>query len=72
MSKSVKFSSKMDEKILVELKNFAAEVKKPLSTVLTEAVENHLRIVRVRPKVMDHLRVIIDENDSALERLSKL
>ena len=70
MGKSVKYSSKMDSDVLKQAKAFAKESKRPLSSIISEAVENHLRLVRVRPAVQSLLSETMQEYDDLLRRLA--
>jgi len=61
--KTVKFSSQMDGDVWNELKAFAAESKRSLSGLLTEAIRQYLRRQRLRPLVLDHLEDSLRRNE---------
>ena len=66
-----KFSSKMDAKILNELRSFAKQSRKPISALLSEAVSEYLERVKVRPVFRDAITEVMDEHDDLLKRLAK-
>jgi len=65
---TIKISSKVDEGVWIDLKDFARESHQNISGLLTEAIRDYLRRRRVRPEVLDHLKDSIREN----EELGKL
>ena len=71
MSKKVKFSSKLDSQLLKELRSFAKETKRPIADLLTEAVEQHLNTIRVRPIFRNAANEVIEEHSELLERLAR-
>lgn len=71
MDTTVKFSSKMEKKILEELRNYASESKKNISVVLNEAVADYLAKVRVRPTFIDASSAVMDEHKELLAKLAK-
>ena len=71
MSSTVKFSSKMDEKVLEQLRAYAAESERNISAILSEAVGEYLARIRVRPVFIEAASQVIDENEELLERLAK-
>lgn len=71
MSTAKKFSSKMEERTLNELREFAREENRDISSLLTEAVRDLLNKKRIKPifnKVADEA---FEEFDEALEELAK-
>ena len=71
MSTAKKFSSKMDEKILEDLRSFAKEQNMDISTILTEAVSDLLKKKRVRPIFKNAAEEAFNEFDEALKELAK-
>ena len=71
MSTTVKFSSKLEEKVLADLKAFAGESKQSISSVLNEAVSQYLERARVRPVFVETSKRVIEENAELLRELAK-
>lgn len=71
MSRMVKFSSQMDDETLAELRGLARETDRSLSRLLTEAVQQYLRTVRVRPTFAAAVDEVIEEHAELLERLAR-
>ncbi len=71
MADMIKFSSKIDERALDELRRHAKETGRNISSILTEAVEAYLARVSVRPVFLDAADQIMDEHRDLLERLAK-
>ena len=70
MSK-VKFSSKIEEKVWRELREYAEQAQRNISDVLSEAVSEHLNRVRVRPAFRRAAIAVLDRNELLLKRLAK-
>ena len=68
---AIKISSKVDEKVWNDLKDLAHESHQSISGLLTEAITDYLRRRRVRPAVMDHLELSMDENEELGRLLAK-
>ena len=68
---NVKFSSKIEEKVLEELRAYAQDSHKNISDVLTEAVSEHLSRVRVRPAFRRALVSVLDRNEVLLRKLAE-
>lgn len=71
MSTAKKFSSKMDEKTLNELREFAQQENRDISSLLTEAVKEFLNKKRIKPIFQEMADEAFEEFDDALEELSK-
>lgn len=67
---NVKFSSKIDEKVLEDLRSYAASSNRNISDVLTEAVSEHLNRVRVRPAFRRATLSVLDRNGALLRKLA--
>lgn len=71
MKPAIKFSSKIDKKVLSELKQFAKESHQSISGLLTEAVKDYLGRVRVRPAFQDAAKEVVSKHEELLKRLAK-
>ncbi len=71
MTAPVKFSSKMDAKVLRELRVYAKESGRSMTALLTEAVTGHLQRTRVRPAFHDGMSEVLRDHRDALARLAK-
>lgn len=71
MAETVKFSSKIDARVLNELRDHAKATGRSISSVLTEAVEAYLERARIRPVFLEAAEQVLDENRDLLERLAK-
>ena len=69
--RSEKFSSKMDADVLEELREFAKQERKPISSIISDAVSEYLRRARVRPVFKDEVDAAFTEHDELLKRLAK-
>lgn len=68
---NIKISSKVDEKVWNELKLIAQESHQNVSGLLTEAIRDYVQRRRVRPEVLTHLEVSMDENEELGRLLAK-
>jgi len=68
---SVKISSKIEEKVWSDLKNFANETHQSVSGLLTEAVREYVERRRVRPVVLRYLEDSMEENEQLGRLLAK-
>ena len=59
---TIKISSKVEEKIWLDLKTMARESHQSISGVLSDAIEEYLRKRRIRPVVLKHLEDSIADN----------
>lgn len=71
MAKAVKFSSKIEEAVLKELRVYASESQRNVSGVLTDAVREYLQRVCVRPVFKSAADEVLRENEELLRRLAK-
>jgi len=67
----VKFSSKMDAKVLKSLRAHAAREGRTVSAVLTAAAEEYLERAALRPAFRKAAREVLDEHADLLERLAR-
>jgi len=68
---AVKFSSKMDARVLRELRAAARESGRTLASVLGEAGAQYLERARVRPAFRAAAERVLDRNAELLARLAK-
>ena len=68
---SIKISSKIDASVWEELRALAGESHQNISGLLTEAVREYLMRRRVRPEVLHHLEVSMNENEELGRRLAE-
>ena len=66
-----KFSSKLGEKTLKDLRAFAAEVQRPVAAILDEAVSDYLGKVRVREVFLSAASEVMEEHAALLKMLAK-
>ena len=71
MAAAVKFSSKMDAKVLKELRVHAEHEGRTLSAVLTTAAEQYLQRAATRPAFRAAAREVLDEHAELLARLAR-
>lgn len=71
MSKKVKFSSKIDEAVLGELREYSELSKQNIADILTDAVSQHLSNVKVRPAFKLASQIVMNEHDELLKNLAK-
>ena len=71
MAAAVKFSSKMDGKVLRDLRAHAEREGRTLSAVLTTAVEEYLERATVRPAFRTAAREVLDEHSELHARLAR-
>ena len=71
MANAVKFSSKIDAKVLKGLRAHAEREGRTLSAVLTTAAEQYLQRAAIRPVFRTAVREVLDEHAELLERLAR-
>ena len=69
--KAKKFATQIDEATLEELRSYAKSTGRSISGVVSEAVEEYLNRVRVRPAFRGAMREVLDDHAELLERLAK-
>ena len=67
----IKISSKVEESVWNEFREFAAESHQNISGLLTEALRDYLQKRRVRPVVLSHLEQSMTDNDELGRLLAK-
>lgn len=71
MADTIKFSSKIEHQVLDELRRFAKDSGRSMSSILTEAVAEYLARARVRPVFLEATEQVLNEHDELLTRLAK-
>ena len=71
MGKMIKFATQVDEKVLKDLKAFAQENHKNISGIVSDALNDYLKKVKIRPAFLKAIDAVLDENDELLRRLAK-
>jgi hypothetical protein len=71
MKKYVKFATQIEQKALKELKSYAEESGRSISSVVSEAVLEYTQTVRVRPAFKDSTSLVLNEHEELLKRLAK-
>lgn len=66
-----KFATKLEEDVLRELRLYAEDSKRGISDIVNEAVEQHLRVVRVRPLFRNAATAVLDKHEKLLKRLAR-
>jgi hypothetical protein len=69
--KPVKFASQLDPKVLRELRAYAKESDRSISSLLGEAIMEYLAKVRVRPAFGQAMEVVLEQHADLLRRLAK-
>ena len=67
----IKVSSKVEESVWNEFREFAAESHQNISGLLTEALRDYLQKRRVRPVVLTHLEQSMTDNEELGRLLAK-
>ncbi|MCA8924321.1 MAG: hypothetical protein KDD82_21100 [Planctomycetes bacterium] len=71
MADTIKFSSKIEQQALDELRRFAKESGRSISSILTEAVTEYLARARVRPVFLNATEQVLNEHSDLLTRLAQ-
>lgn len=69
--KAIKFATQIDEKVLKDLKSYASETDRSISSVVSEAVAEYLQRSKLRPAFRNAMDEILDEHEELLTRLAK-
>lgn len=68
---AVKFSSKIDPKVLKDLREFSKVSGRSMTVILTDAVREHLERSQVRPAFRDAMEQVIQDHGELLSRLAR-
>jgi len=69
--KAKKFATQIDEKVLKDLKSYANETDRSISSVVTEAVAEYLQRSKLRPAFRKAMDEVLDDHKELLKRLAK-
>lgn len=69
--KAKKFATQIDEKVLKELKSYAKESERSISSVVTEAVDEYLKRAQLRPAFRSAMEEVLADHAELLKRLGK-
>jgi hypothetical protein len=69
--KAIKFATQIDEKVLKDLKSYANETDRSISSVVNEAVAEYLQRSKLRPAFRHAMDEVLDEHEELLTRLAK-
>jgi hypothetical protein len=69
--KLTKFATQVDLGVLKELRAYAKDADKSISKLVTEALSDYLKKVRVRPAFRNAMDEVLSENEELLRRLAK-
>ncbi len=69
--KPVKFASQVDAKVLRDLRAYAQECDRSISSVVSEALAEYLAKARVRPAFSQAMEDVLDQHAELLGRLAK-
>jgi predicted transcriptional regulator len=69
--KLVKFASQLEAKVLRELRAYAEESDRSISSVVGEAITEYLAKARVRPAFVQAMDEVLDQHADLLRRLAK-
>jgi hypothetical protein len=67
----VKFASLVDAKVLKDLRAYAAETDRSISSMVSEALAEYLAKVKVRPAFQSAMEEVLAEHEDLLNRLAK-
>lgn len=66
-----KFSTQIDEDVLKKLKEFTRQSDKSISQVVSEAIDDYLQKIQMRPAFRSAVEDVLQKNKDLLERLAK-
>jgi metal-responsive CopG/Arc/MetJ family transcriptional regulator len=66
-----KFATQLDEHVLEELRATAKETGQSISSLVQDALIEHLRRIRVRPAFREAMGTVLDEHAELLRRLAR-
>jgi predicted transcriptional regulator len=68
---SEKFSTKLNKEVLRKLREYAAASDRPIATIVSEAVQEYLARVEVRPAFREAVEEVVSANEELLRELAK-
>jgi len=69
--KLTKFATQVDLSVLKELRSYAKAEDKNISKLVTEALSDYLKKIKVRPAFRNAMDEVLSENEELLKRLAK-
>lgn len=69
--KLTKFATQVDLNVLKELRSYAKNEDKSISKIVTEALSDYLKKIKVRPAFRNAMEEVLAENEELLKRLAK-
>lgn len=69
--KPKKFATQIDEKVLRDLRSYALESDRSISSVVSEAVAEYMQKARLRPAFRKAMDEVLDDHAELLKRLAK-
>jgi hypothetical protein len=69
--KAKKFATQIDAKVLKDLKTFAHQTDRSISSVVSDAIEEYIHRVRLRPAFQKAMDEVLDDHSELLKRLAK-
>ena len=69
--KLTKFATQVDLSVLKELRAYAKAEDKSISRLVTEALSDYLKKIKVRPAFLNSMEEVFSENEELLKRLAK-
>lgn len=69
--KAKKFATQIDEKVLKDLKSYADQTHRSISSVVNEAVAEYLDRSKLRPAFGKAMEEVLNEHEELLRRLAK-
>jgi len=71
METDQKFSTKINKKVLANLRKYSKTSERKISMIVSEAVAEYLDRVALRPVFLDAANEVIKEHESLLRELAK-
>lgn len=66
-----KFATQIDEKVLKDLKSYAEQMDRRISSIVSEAVGEYLSRAKVRPAFQSAMDEVLKDHEELLSRLAK-
>lgn len=66
-----KFATQISQEVFKDLQAYVSESNRKISDVVDEAIEAHLKTVRVRPAFRSAAEQIVNQHSEALRHLAK-
>lgn len=69
--KAKKFATQIDEKVLKDLKAYADQADRSISSVVSDAVAEYIQRASVRPAFRKAMDEVLNDHQELLKRLAK-